>query len=250
MSEKLYPVDPGSGAPPVYVTRDESRCWQLWDCLQSGQINDAQWQAHLREEPGLREFVEERNAKPPAVQLSDDLERALAFLDAQEREKWDRSDSRATEYVRGHIAKLERFKACVHERLDAAGIPTHPDGPHSAEGCRVGDRLDLVLGYKRRDYGIESTRMLAQAAYAAAFDWRPMNTAPREGTVILLAVDDAPNPRHIVTTGSWDAPGGVWDCALGSLGERDEAWIEGEHEWPVTHWLPLPNGPTKAGDAQ
>jgi len=45
--------------------------------------------------------------------------------------------------------KLAAFKGYVHERLDAAGIPTHPDGPHSEEGCRVGDRLDLALeGHK------------------------------------------------------------------------------------------------------
>jgi hypothetical protein len=43
------------------------------------------------------------------------------------------------------IDALRRFKAYVHARLDAAGIPTHPDGPHSAEGCRVGDRLDMAL---------------------------------------------------------------------------------------------------------
>lgn len=37
------------------------------------------------------------------------------------------------------------FKRFVHRRLDEAGVPTHPDGPHSKEGCRIGDRLDLVL---------------------------------------------------------------------------------------------------------
>lgn len=77
--------------------------------------------------------------------MADDLARALDFLDAQEREKWPRSDSRATEYVRAHIAKLEAFKAYVHARLDVAGIPSHPDKHHSAEGCRVGDRLDIAF---------------------------------------------------------------------------------------------------------
>lgn len=41
---------------------------------------------------------------------------------------------------------LQRFKEYVHRRLDEAGIPTHPDGPHSADGCRIGDRLDIALG--------------------------------------------------------------------------------------------------------
>jgi hypothetical protein len=41
--------------------------------------------------------------------------------------------------------KLRAFKDFVHRRLDSAGVPTHPDGPHSKEGCRVGDRLDIVI---------------------------------------------------------------------------------------------------------
>lgn len=40
---------------------------------------------------------------------------------------------------------LAAFKEFVHRRLDEAGIPTHPDGPHSAAGCRIGDRLDIVF---------------------------------------------------------------------------------------------------------
>jgi hypothetical protein len=56
----------------------------------------------------------------------------------------------ADETVRGDaidtITKLRQFKKYVHDRLDAAGVPTHPEGPHSAEGCRVGDRLDIALG--------------------------------------------------------------------------------------------------------
>ena len=41
--------------------------------------------------------------------------------------------------------KLQRFKNYVHSRLDAAGVPKEPNGHHSAEGCRIGDRLDIVL---------------------------------------------------------------------------------------------------------
>ena len=41
--------------------------------------------------------------------------------------------------------KLSAFKKFVHDRLDLAGVPTHPDGRHSKEGCRIGDRLDVVL---------------------------------------------------------------------------------------------------------
>lgn len=43
------------------------------------------------------------------------------------------------------IAKLVAFKSYVHQRLDEAGIPTHPEGEHSKQGCRIGDRLDIAL---------------------------------------------------------------------------------------------------------
>lgn len=61
------------------------------------------------------------------------------------------------------VESLEAFKAYVHQRLDAAGVPTHPDGPHSAEGCRVGDRLDLLIGERDSaqqaisDYGVQTS---------------------------------------------------------------------------------------------
>ena len=40
---------------------------------------------------------------------------------------------------------LQRFKDFVHKRLDDAGIEKNPDGPHSKQGCRIGDRLNIVL---------------------------------------------------------------------------------------------------------
>jgi hypothetical protein len=49
------------------------------------------------------------------------------------------------EGLQAAIDKLQAFKDFVHKRLDDAGIPTHPDGPHSAAGCRIGDRLDIAL---------------------------------------------------------------------------------------------------------
>lgn len=41
--------------------------------------------------------------------------------------------------------KLLAFKTFVHERLDKMGVPKEfPNGPHTKEGCRIGDRLDYV----------------------------------------------------------------------------------------------------------
>ena len=42
------------------------------------------------------------------------------------------------------VMKLQAFKDFVHSRLDGMGIPSHPDGIHSAAGCRIGDRLDII----------------------------------------------------------------------------------------------------------
>jgi hypothetical protein len=55
---KLYPVATGGCAPPAMVERDDNRCMLLLTCYRSGQMSEAQWYAHLNEEPGLREFAE------------------------------------------------------------------------------------------------------------------------------------------------------------------------------------------------
>lgn len=53
--------------------------------------------------------------------------------------------AKACEEAVKELEALRQFKAYVHERLDDAGIPTHPEGEHSKAGCRVGDRLDIAL---------------------------------------------------------------------------------------------------------
>lgn len=40
--------------------------------------------------------------------------------------------------------KLQAFKDFVHGRLDEMGVAADPKGEHSAKGCRIGDRLDLL----------------------------------------------------------------------------------------------------------
>lgn len=58
------------------------------------------------------------------------------------------------------IKALQDFKDYVHTRLDAAGVPENPQPPkHALEGCRIGDRLDWVLGreWLRRGEQLEAT---------------------------------------------------------------------------------------------
>lgn len=45
--------------------------------------------------------------------------------------------------------KLQAFKDWVHKYLDDHGVPASPPGPHGAEGCRIGDRLDWLFAALR-----------------------------------------------------------------------------------------------------
>ncbi len=53
--------------------------------------------------------------------------------------------AREPDWRDAEIVRLQAFKDYVHARLDAAAIPTHPNGEHSKAGCRIGDRLDIVV---------------------------------------------------------------------------------------------------------
>lgn len=64
---------------------------------------------------------------------------------------------------------LATFKAYVHKRLDDAGIPTHPDGPHSAAGCRVGDRLDILIA--ERDAKVKEIEAVKLTLQQEAAEW-------------------------------------------------------------------------------
>jgi len=44
------------------------------------------------------------------------------------------------------VAALQKFKDFVHARPDQAGVEKDPPGQHRDAGCRIGQRLDLVLG--------------------------------------------------------------------------------------------------------
>lgn len=48
--------------------------------------------------------------------------------------------------LRDEVEALAKFKSYVHRRLDEASVPTDPDSPHKSQGCRIGGRLDIVLG--------------------------------------------------------------------------------------------------------
>lgn len=95
--------------------------------------------------------------------------------------------------------------------------------------------------------------------------WQPIETAPRDGTAVLLlskayAVDGGPefgtiNHPAKVAIGSWDPTGTSWVDEFGSL-DGDACtlavtgvWLSGGGWFEpneVTHWQPLPAPPEGA----
>lgn len=70
--------------------------------------------------------------------------------------------------------------------------------------------------------------------------WQPIETAPRDGTPVLVA-----NAKGAMTTARWEKEDcgtfvyEAWYLLFGGLNAE-----ETEIEWP-THWMPLPAPPTE-----
>lgn len=102
----------------------------------------------------LAKRLEEAERRSAGLQREHDLTARVATeqrarADAAEKAAalatQDRDDARKiTEKVLAERDALAKFKAYVHAWLDKESVPTHPDGEHSKEGCRVGDRLELL----------------------------------------------------------------------------------------------------------
>lgn len=62
--------------------------------------------------------------------------------------------------------------------------------------------------------------------------WQPLATVPRDGTFVLVTC------------------GGIYCPAVAKWNTEEETWEDGdgeyelEGEWPLTHWMPLPQPPT------
>ena len=61
-------------------------------------------------------------------------------------------------------------------------------------------------------------------------DWQPIETAPREGHILIFA---PPDIIYVVECGQWDGQPDWWTEARGEQYEQFEA----------THWMPLPEPP-------
>ncbi len=59
--------------------------------------------------------------------------------------------------------------------------------------------------------------------------WQPIETAPKDGTIVLLA-------------GEFDYPGD-WRIKIGYWSACDDDWYLCWASWKPTHWMPLPDAP-------
>ena len=91
------------------------------------------------------------------------------------------------------------------------------------------DQCDLELEDLGKNHPIWQE---ARAAIAAAWEWRPIEEAPRDGTIVLVARYNANGTFNEVTTDEWldNSPG-------------DRGWIIG-----ASYWMPLPTPPEDRHD--
>lgn len=116
----------------------------------------------------------------------------------------------------------------------------------------VKDAVDAVSGHY--DLSMEEIEevLLAlekvQPSPPPAPEWQPIETAPKDGTMILTVVMGY--QPGIYKWFQFEDGGGRWtpdpECFLEEAHFRE--WIDG-NSYDPTHWMPIPSGPTKSGDA-
>lgn len=80
----------------------------------------------------------------------------------------------------------------------------------------------------------EVARLYSEIEKMKAVDWRPIETAPRNGTLIVVAYRDGFTGTMEVANTCWDYEKNKWKDFVSNEYAKDI----------VTHWLPLPKPPT------
>jgi hypothetical protein len=78
---------------------------------------------------------------------------------------------------------------------------------------------------------------------SAGNGWLPIETAPKDGTFVLIAAHDngmPSQPMHVLIA-QFCEESGEW------MRNADEEYSE---TWPPTHWQPLPDAPSPPSDAK
>jgi hypothetical protein len=112
--------------------------------------------------------------------------------------------------------------------------------------------------YKSHDDGVSNRRdwtiWQAATAQATAAQWMPIETAPKDGTAVLVMRDIWPGTKsgraeecnghntYIAAWWSGEGPNGAWVCYM-------DAVCDPICPIEPTHWQPLPQPPIAAGEA-
>ncbi|RUM98983.1 DUF551 domain-containing protein [Pseudaminobacter arsenicus] len=104
----------------------------------------------------------------------------------------------------------------------------NPDGPEAADTITA--------------QAAENERLKALLDKAV---WQPMDTAPKDGTPVLLW---APDYREFASVGTWCDRVAAWDADAGMM-EEGPALFDDACDGP-THWMPLPAAPTAIQEAR
>lgn len=133
--------------------------------------------------------------------------------------------------------------AGMRERVNANRIMTY--GPAAGEN---GSRI-LFSDVEGLEHYAETPEQI-DAMLGVTDGWRPIETAPKDGTWIMTVVGHFDNCVPDVVR--WDADWRVW-CDENGAGQLSAAGEDpqegppyGEFQYDPTHWMPLPKGPFAA----
>lgn len=129
----------------------------------------------------------------------------------------------------GELTKLQAFKDFVHRRLDEGGIPTHPDGEHSKAGCRIGDRLDIVLSGHAELTRLRERVAELEGGWISVKDRLPEIKEFSSDSVLICVKENA---KRIIILASWDGDDWMSECSF---------LLDDE----PTHWMPKPSLPSQ-----
>lgn len=95
--------------------------------------------------------------------------------------------------------------------------------------------------------GRASSDMNEHMGDKSKIEWLPIDTAPKDGTNVILAVMGGPNGPAIGEARWWDNDGGDWWWAGNSPGDYHGGPVSEINFGMPTHWMPMPEPPALDG---